>query len=96
MKIGTDLEKLQKKIEKEKQYKRELYNDRSSGCLFIDAKKEKPKENSAREKLNFLMRLSNMVKEGATGSDLAYEVEKNQEVKSLIYDGVLFIIRFWK
>ncbi|MFX1442960.1 MAG: hypothetical protein ACFFHV_06050 [Promethearchaeota archaeon] len=31
-----------------------------------------------------------MIEIGAMGCDLAYEVEKNQYVKKLIYDGILF------
>jgi len=38
--------------------------------------------------------LLKMIENGATGFDLAYEVEKNQYVKKLIYDGILFYNTF--
>jgi hypothetical protein len=94
MKISTQLDKLQKKIEKERKYKENPNDDRSGGYLFIDPKKKKSKEYDMKEKLDFLKLLLNMINEGATGFDLAYEVEKNQEMKHLIYDGVLFYNTF--
>ena len=94
MKIGTQLEKLQKKIEKEKNYRKNSDNCRSSGYLFIDPKNNKPKVHDMKKKLEFLKQLLIMINKGATGFDLAYEVEKNQEVKHLIYDGVLFYNTF--
>ncbi|MFX1377928.1 MAG: hypothetical protein ACFFA4_02445 [Promethearchaeota archaeon] len=94
MKIGTQLEKLQKKMEKEKNYRKNSDNYRSSGYLFIDPKNKKPKVHDMKKKLEFLKQLLIMINKGATGFDLAYEVEKNQEVKHLIYDGVLFYNTF--
>ncbi len=46
------------------------------------------------EHLNFLKHLLRMIHTGATGFDLAYEVEKNQTIKNLIYDGILFYNTF--
>lgn len=40
--------------------------------------------------LHFLEFLLRTINKGATGFDLAYEVEKNYEVKNLIYNGILF------
>ena len=53
-------------------------------------------ENSTdlEEHLNFLKHLLRMIYTGATGFDLAYEVEKNQRIKNLIYDGILFYNTF--
>ncbi|MFX0002933.1 MAG: zinc ribbon domain-containing protein [Candidatus Hermodarchaeota archaeon] len=94
MKFSTQLDKLQKKIEKEKEHKENPNDDRSGGYLFIDPKKKKPNEYGIKEKLDFLKHLSSMINEGATGFELAYEVEKNQEFKRLIYDGILFYNTF--
>ncbi|MFX0037351.1 MAG: hypothetical protein ACFE9I_17150 [Candidatus Hermodarchaeota archaeon] len=55
--------------------------------------KEELKEKKI-QKLSFLTWLLKMIHEGATGFDLAYEVEKNQEIKHLIYDGILFYNAF--
>jgi len=46
------------------------------------------------EHLNFLKYLLRMIHNGATGFDLAYEVEKNQRIKNLIYNGILFYNTF--
>lgn len=46
------------------------------------------------EHLNFLKRLLRLIHTGATGFDLAFEVEKNQRIKNLIYDGILFYNTF--
>ncbi|MFW9902107.1 MAG: hypothetical protein ACFFDY_12640 [Candidatus Thorarchaeota archaeon] len=60
----------------------------------------KPMENNKNEKkslsehLDFLKKLVRLINRGATGFDLAYEVEKNKEIKSLIYDGILFYNTF--
>ncbi|MFX0167366.1 MAG: hypothetical protein ACFE9V_18735 [Candidatus Hodarchaeota archaeon] len=94
MKLGTQIRKLQKKIEKEKEFKENSLNDRSGGYLFIDSKKGKINEKTMKKRLDFLKHLLNMINEGATGFELAYEVEKNQEVKKLIYDGILFYNTF--
>ncbi|MFX1312616.1 MAG: zinc ribbon domain-containing protein [Promethearchaeota archaeon] len=46
------------------------------------------------EHLDFLKHLLEMIYAGATGFDLAYEVEKNQRIKNIIYEGVLFYNTF--
>ena len=45
-------------------------------------------------KLDFLKHLLQIINNGATGFELAYIVEKYQEVKNLIYDGILFYNTF--
>ena len=45
-------------------------------------------------KLDFLKHLLEIINNGATGFELAYIVEKYQEVKNLIYDGILFYNTF--
>ena len=97
MRIGTQFKKLHKKIETERKLKQKSYNERSGGYLYTDSKGRKPMEDKMQritDKLDFLKRLLDIINEGATGFELAFEVEKNQEVKSLIYDGILFYNTF--
>ena len=94
MKLGTQIDKLQKKIEKERELKQKSMNDRTGGYLFMDSKRKKPNEDVMKKRLNLLKRLLDMIDKGTTGFELAYEVEKNQEVKKLIYDGILFYNTF--
>ena len=97
MRIGTQFKKLHKKIETERKLKQKSYNERSGGYLYTDSKGRKPMEEKMQriiDKLDFLKHLLDIINEGATGFELAYEVEKNQEVKSLIYDGILFYNTF--
>jgi len=97
MRIGTQSKKLHKKIKTEKDFKQKPYNERSGGYLYTDSKRRKRKENkmqSLKDKLAFLKHLLDIINEGATGFELAFKVEKNQEVKSLIYDGILFYNTF--
>ncbi len=94
MKLGTQIDKLHKKIEKEREFKQNSANDRTGGYLFMDSKKGKPNEIDMKKRFDLLKRLLNMINEGATGFELAYEVEKNLEVKKLIYDGILFYNTF--
>ncbi len=60
----------------------------------------KPIDNKNTEKkdliehFDFLKKLLKLINRGATGFDLAYEVEKNKEMKYLIYDGILFYNTF--
>lgn len=89
MSFGYRVEKLQKRIEKERSIR-----SRSGGYLFINVKKEKFKENNMTQQLEFLKHLLEMINNGATGFELAYEVEKNQEIKKLIFDGILFYNTF--
>ncbi len=97
MRIGTQFKKLHKKIETEKEFKQKSYNERSGGYLYTDLKRRKYNEKkmqTIKDKLDFLRYLLDIINEGATGFELAYKVEKNQEVKSLIYDGILFYNTF--
>ncbi len=97
MRIGTQSKKLHKKIKTEKDFKQKPYNERSGGYLYTNSKKRKRKEKkmqSLKDKLDFLKHLLGIIKEGATGFELAFEVEQNQEVKRLIYDGILFYNTF--
>jgi hypothetical protein len=89
MSFGNRVEKLRERIEKERSIR-----TKSGGYLFINVKKEKFKENNMTQQLEFLKRLLEMIHNGATGFELAYEVEKNQEIKQLIYDGILFYNTF--
>ncbi|MBN1214263.1 MAG: zinc ribbon domain-containing protein [Candidatus Lokiarchaeota archaeon] len=50
--------------------------------------------NNYKNDLKFFKHLLEMIKNGATGFDLAYEVEKNHAIKKLIYDGMLFYNNF--
>ncbi|MHA2282439.1 MAG: hypothetical protein ACXAC5_16470 [Promethearchaeota archaeon] len=93
MRKSTDFKKLHKKIETEKKFKQNSYHKRSGGHLFTDSKKGELKENTImriKDKLTFFKHLLDIINDGATGFELAYEIEKNQEVKSLIFDGILF------
>jgi tRNA(Ile2) C34 agmatinyltransferase TiaS len=97
MRIGTQFKKLQKKIETEKEFKQKSYNERSGGYLYTDLKRRKHKKKkmqTIKDKLDFLKFLLDIINEGATGFELAYKVEKNQDIKSLIYDGILFYNTF--
>jgi len=97
MRIGTQLRKLHKKIVTNKEFSQKSYNKRSGGYLFTDSKRMKPKENKMQrivDRLDFLKHLLDIINNGATGFELAYELEKNQEVKSLIFDGILFYNTF--
>ncbi len=44
--------------------------------------------------IEFLIELLDMIEEGATGFELAYEVEKKQLMRDLLYDGILFYNNF--
>lgn len=46
------------------------------------------------QKLKFLTYILKMIYEGATGFELAYEVEKNRKIRNLIHDGILFYNTF--
>ncbi len=70
-----------------------IYGDRIQSEVIKMKLEENAKEKKI-QKLNFLINLLKMINKGVTGFDLAYEVEKNQEVKHLIYDGILFYNTF--
>ena len=97
MRIGTQSKKLHKKVKTGKKFKQNSYNEKSGGYLFTDSKRRNSKETIKPrliDKLDFLKNLLDIIYEGATGFELAYIVEKNQEVKNLIYDGILFFNTF--
>jgi len=97
MRIGTQSKKLHKKIKTEKRFKHNSYNEKSGGYLFTDSKRRKFKGSIMQkfiDRLDFLKNLLDIINKGATGFELAYIVEKNQEVKNLIYDGILFYNTF--
>ena len=90
-------ERLQKRIRIERLYKTNLKK------TLLEEEKLKisePMENNKSEKkslskhLDFLKKLARLINGGATGFDLAYEVEKKKEIKTLIYDGILFYNTF--
>ncbi|MFW9824292.1 MAG: hypothetical protein ACFFE4_15220 [Candidatus Thorarchaeota archaeon] len=97
MRLGTQIDKLNKKVKREKIYSQNSYNFKSGGYLFTDSEKMKISEDELRKiknKLDFLKHLLSIINKGACGFELAYEVEKNQEIKNLIYDGILFYNTF--
>ncbi|MFW9818633.1 MAG: hypothetical protein ACFFE5_03400 [Candidatus Thorarchaeota archaeon] len=94
MSFGNKVEKLKEKIEREREHRKQSHINRSGGYLFINAEKKDHKENNLKQKLDFLRRLLDLINNGATGFELAYEVEKIQEIKQLIYDGILFYNTF--
>ncbi len=95
MNFGTQIKKLHKKIKQERTYKTKI-------PILIDIvlKESKPiktkeeAEKNLMEQLDFFKKMLKMIEDGATGFDLAYEVEKNKVVKNLIYDGILFYNAF--
>ncbi len=96
MNFGTQLKKLYKKIKLEKKYKTKISNLIETGTLGGSKPtktKEKVEKNLA-EQLDFFKKMLRMIENGATGFDLAYEVEKNKVAKNLIYDGILFYNTF--
>lgn len=98
MKLKKEFKKLDKKLRTGKEFQLSpkvniIYGKRIQPVVSNMKSEEDTKEKKIL-KLNFLTRLLNMIYEGATGFALAYEVEKNQEVKHLIYDGVLFYNTF--
>ena len=93
MRIGTSFKKLRKKFETERVYKQKSFHERTGGYLYTDSKRKEFKENKMpilKDKLDFLKHLLDSINDGATGFELAYKVEKDQELKSLIHDGILF------
>ena len=95
MNIGTQTKKLHKKIKQERMYKTKLPNVIDNGINGSKTMETREKvKKSLEEQLDFLKKMLRMIEDGATGFDLAYEVEKNKEVKNLIYDGILFYNTF--
>ncbi|MFX1456828.1 MAG: hypothetical protein ACFFDB_15750 [Promethearchaeota archaeon] len=97
MRLGTQIEKLNKKVKKEKKFSQNSHDFKSGGYIFTDSKRTKISDDELKKiknKLDFLKHLLSLINEGACGFELAYEVEKNQEIKNLIYDGILFYNTF--
>jgi len=97
MRVSSQLSKLKKKMKSERKHKQNhivLPNE------AIKVKFCEKRENDEKQKHKFLddldlfKNLLKMIENGASGFDLAYEVEKNQYVKKLIYDGILFYNTF--
>ena len=92
-KFGTDLNKLNHKIQVERLYKTNFTHE----GFDEEMNNKRPKQNEKKtleEQLNFLKKILTMIKDGASGFDLAFEVEKNKEIKSLIFDGIMFYNTF--
>ena len=88
-------ERLQRRIKIERFYKTNFKKNLSEEeFLEISRKMKDDEKKDINKQLNFLKKLLKLIQNGATGFDLAYEVEKNKEVKSLIYDGILFYNTF--
>ncbi|KKM91538.1 hypothetical protein LCGC14_1227580 [marine sediment metagenome] len=93
MKFGTQLKKLHKRIKFERKFKTNFTNIIQNKEVVEESKNirfKKDEKKSQEQLLGFLKKLLELIEDGATGFDLAYEVEKNKEVKKLIYDGILF------
>ncbi len=90
-------ERLKKRFRIERLYKtnfkKTLFNEEILQFANHMNNKKSEKKNLI-EHLDFLKRLLKLINHGATGFDLAYEVEKNKEIKFLIYDGILFYNAF--
>jgi hypothetical protein len=88
-------ERLQKRIRIERLYKTRFKNTTlDEENLQLSKHKDKREKRTLNEHLEFLKKLVMLINNGATGFDLAYEVEKKKEIKSLIYDGILFYNTF--
>ena len=97
MRVSSQLKKLKKRIKSEKNFKENhLILPTEDIKIEIFKKKRDSKSNKEKfvEDLKLFKTLLDMIENGATGFDLAYEVEKNQYVKKLIYDGILFYNTF--
>lgn len=93
MKIGTELKKLHRRIKKEKEYKEKSDYENLLKETLIKKKEMNSKENTKEDlshRLQFLRNILRIIEDGGTGFDLAYEVEKNREIKNLLHDGILF------
>lgn len=91
--FGTERKKLHHKIHVQRLYKTTFTNK----GIIEEMNTVRPKQNEKKtleEQLNFLKKILTMIEEGASGFDLAFEVEKNKEVKKLIYDGIMFYNTF--
>jgi len=90
-------ERLQKRIRIGRLYKIKFKNIQLDEEILPFSKPINSKNTEKKdliEHLDFLKKLLKLINRGATGFDLAYEVEKNKEMKYLIYDGILFYNTF--
>jgi len=97
MRISSQLNKLKEKIKSERKHKENhLILPTEAINLEIPVEKENDKKQKHKflDDLEMFKNLLKMIENGATGFDLAYKVEKNQYVKKLIYDGILFYNTF--
>ena len=96
VKIGSQVKKLHKRIHSESKFKLNSPNKFIENEIPIISKNMifKDENKNIAQHLNFLKKILDLIEKGATGFDLAYKVEKNQEIKNLIYDGILFYNTF--
>ncbi|MHA1658514.1 MAG: zinc ribbon domain-containing protein [Promethearchaeota archaeon] len=96
MRISSQLNKLKEKIEKQRKQKKEAKELPMDELKFkvSDKMHEKEHEKVLSNKLKFLKNLLKMIENGASGFDLAYELEKKNSIKRLIYDGIMFYNTF--
>jgi ribosomal protein S27AE len=97
MRISTQTKKLKERIKTERKYKENhliLPIEDIKPELLVKKSDHKTQKQKFMEDLELFKTLLNLIENGATGFDLAYEVEKNQYVKKLIYDGILFYNTF--
>ncbi len=97
MRISSQLNKLKEKVNSERKYKQNHLILPTEAIEFESLKKKENEKNQKHKFLDDLDMFKNLLKmidNGATGFELAYEVEKNQYVKKLIYNGILFYNTF--
>ncbi len=97
MPIGTELKKLKKKLEKQGKNEPEhilLPSEKLKIKINSEKDRKKAKRKKLESDLTLLKKLDIIIKKGATGFELAYEIEKSQSIKRLIHDGVLFYNSF--
>lgn len=97
MRLTSQIKDLNKRIKKEKNYKDiNLILPNEEIKLEIPKKKTDDKISKYKilEDLTFYKNLLTMINDGATGFELAYTLEKNQSIKKLVYDGILFYNTF--
>jgi len=93
MKIGTQLKKLHRRIKKEKEYKEKLdYGIFIEENLIInnEMKSKGYNKKDLSQRLQFLKKVLRIIEDDGTGFDLAYEIERNKEIKNFLHDGILF------
>ena len=97
MRISTQTKKLKERVKTERKYKENhlILPTEDFNLELLEKKRDKKTQKQKFiEDLDLFKILLNLIENGATGFDLAYEVEKNQYVKKLIYDGILFYNTF--